>query len=188
MGIHFNVEAEEAAGTARLLAQSGFSRARVEFGWDSMSYADPSRLENPGRLHAYLRPLRANGLRPLILLNANHGIPGPARFFDAVLTQPARAGDRHVQLDAATARAVVPHKTGLNSRGPAARGRRDLHLRGPERARNPLATPPPRPRRRAPCRGHPSLRARSARPGCATAGPTRASRRPCAAGSPTWAP
>lgn len=114
IGINFNVEVEEAPATAKLLARSGFKRARVEFGWDQMDYGDPTRLHNPGRLHQYLEPLKANGIRPLILLNANHGIPGPARFFDANLLQPAASGARRVLLDQASAHAVVPGKTGLN--------------------------------------------------------------------------
>jgi hypothetical protein len=110
------VDAEEAAPTARMLAASGFKRARVEFGWNSMSYDDPARLSNPERLRTYVGALKQHGIRPLVLLNAHHGIPGPSRFFDAMLLQEAKAGDRRVRLGDATARAVVPHKTGLNSR------------------------------------------------------------------------
>ena len=118
IGINLNVSAEEVPATAQLLARSGFRRARVEIGWNQMDFADPTRVENPGRLRQHLEPLKANGIRPLILLNANHGIPGPARFFDAVLAQPARSGDRRVRLDPVSAGRVVPHRTGLNSEDP----------------------------------------------------------------------
>src|SRR5919202_29876 len=41
IGINFNVDAEEAPATAQLLARSGFRRARLEIGWDQMSYEEP---------------------------------------------------------------------------------------------------------------------------------------------------
>jgi len=118
IGINFNVSPEEAPATAELLGRSGFARARVEISWDQMDYRDPARLRDPGRLRGYLAPLKANGIRPLILLNANHGLPGPARLFDAVLARPARRGQRHVQLAPASARQVVPGRSGLNSADP----------------------------------------------------------------------
>ncbi len=114
IGINFNVDADEAPATAQLLGHAGFRRARLEFGWDQMSYDDPVRLQDGQRLARYLGPLKANGIRPLILLNANHGSPGPARSFTATVLEPARQGDRRVRLDPGTAAAVVPHKTGLN--------------------------------------------------------------------------
>jgi hypothetical protein len=42
---NFNVSAEEAPATARLLTAEGFRRARVEIPWGSLDYNDPSRLE-----------------------------------------------------------------------------------------------------------------------------------------------
>ncbi len=118
IGINFNVTPEEAPATARLLARSGFTRARLEIGWNQIDFDHPDRLQDPSRLRRYLGPLRANGIRPLILLNANHGIPGPVRSFDATLLSAARRGDRRVLLAAASARAVIPHKTGLDGGSP----------------------------------------------------------------------
>jgi hypothetical protein len=118
IGINFNVSPGEAPATAQLLSRSGFRRARVEFGWDEVDYSDPSRLSDPNHLKWYLQPLKANGIRPLILLNAYHGKPAPRRTFDAVTTAPASAGARWVQLDPATAAAVVPNKTGFDSQDP----------------------------------------------------------------------
>lgn len=119
VGINFNVRAEEAAPTARLLARSGFRRARVEFGWDSMAFDQPSRLNAHARekMKVFLAPLRDHGIRPLLLLNPNHNVPGPARFFDVRLAAPARAGSRSVRLERASARAVVPHLSGLDMPG-----------------------------------------------------------------------
>lgn len=115
IGIQFNVEPAEAAPTARLIARSGFRRARIEVGWDSVSDGEPARLSDPGRLRTYLEALRGNGIRPLLLLNAHHGAPGPTVRLTARLTRAARRGDREVRLDRATARAVAPGRTGLDA-------------------------------------------------------------------------
>jgi len=115
VGINFNVGAAEAPATARLLARSGFKRARVETGWGSLSYDRPGEISNVPELRAKLEALKANGIRPLILLNANHGAPCPLRAFSATITAPAAAGARTLSVDATTAAAVVPGKTGLNA-------------------------------------------------------------------------
>jgi hypothetical protein len=94
IGINFNVPARIAAPTARLLARSGFSRARVEVGWSTLEYDDPSRMNDQDRasLRAVLGALREHGIRPLILLNANHGMPCPVRRETIELTRPAATG------------------------------------------------------------------------------------------------
>ena len=114
IGINFNVSEAEAPGTARMLAESGFRRARLEIGWSSIDYANTSRLRRPAYLKKILGALRDNGIRPLILLNANHNYPGPTRFFDLTVTRAAPQGARIVQLDAKSAARVIPRRTGLN--------------------------------------------------------------------------
>jgi hypothetical protein len=59
--------------------------------------------------------MREHGLRPLILLNANSGGPGPARELSLTTTAGAATGARTVLLDGASAAAVVPGRTGFNS-------------------------------------------------------------------------
>jgi hypothetical protein len=115
IGINFNVSPEEAEATARLLAESGFRRARVEFGWDQIDFSNPRRLASPGRFRAILGALDRYGIRPLILLNAHHGKPGPTRLFEAELVSPAPQGAREVRLSPATAAEVEPGRTGLNA-------------------------------------------------------------------------
>ncbi|MGI8731387.1 MAG: hypothetical protein ACR2LK_15640 [Solirubrobacteraceae bacterium] len=115
VGINFNVDAAQAPATARLLARSGFKRARVEIGWGSLSYEDPDAISKLPELRTKLEALKANGIRPLILLNAHHGVPGPLRTFAATITSPAPAGARTLRVDATTAAAIVPGKTGLNA-------------------------------------------------------------------------
>jgi hypothetical protein len=114
IGINFNVEPSEAESTARLLARSGFKRARVELDWGALDYGDPGRFRNEDSVRIRLRALRDNGIRPLILLNSNDGIPCPTRFFDVDLALPAPAGSRTLQLTPDSARDVIAGRTGLN--------------------------------------------------------------------------
>ncbi len=115
IGINFNVTPAQADDTARLLADSGVRRVRLEIGWSQMSYADPGELSDPAAYAAYMQAFRQYGLRPLILLNANSGMPGPGVGFDLTLTAPAGAGATSVDLDAGSAAAVVPGLTGIDS-------------------------------------------------------------------------
>jgi hypothetical protein len=114
VGINFNVGADDAAASAQLLAASGVRRARVEIGWGKVDYDDANRLTDDASVVKKLKALRANGIRPLILLNANHGVPCPTRSFDAQLAEPARAGDRVVHVTAGTASRIMPGRSGLN--------------------------------------------------------------------------
>lgn len=121
LGIQFNVPASAAGPTAQFLGQVGFKRARVEIAWGAMSYADPGRLSDPAQWDTTLGSLKAAGIRPLILLNANHGAPGPRKTFDAHVTQPVSAGSRTMVVDAATAQQIVPGRSGFGlPDGPAA--------------------------------------------------------------------
>jgi hypothetical protein len=114
VGINFNVNAGEADGTARLLGDSGFSLARIELSWNTLSYADPDRFLDEAGVRRRLVAMRDHGLRPLILLNANSGGPGPAESVNLVTMDAAPAGARTVELSAESADQVVPGKTGFN--------------------------------------------------------------------------
>ena len=115
VGINFNVSATEADGVAQLLQSSGFRLGRIELSWNLLSYEDPSRFVDPAGVRKRLLAMREHGLRPLILLNANSGGPGPAQGVSLTTTVRAAAGARTVRLDAASATAVVPGRTGFNS-------------------------------------------------------------------------
>jgi hypothetical protein len=120
MGINFNVPTAQAAVAAQLLAASGIKRARVEISWANVSYSNPAQFSNASYLTTIITALRDNGIRPLILLNANSGGPGPMLTFSATLAASASAGATSVQLDAATAAQVIPGYSGLNNNGDAA--------------------------------------------------------------------
>jgi len=114
LGINFNVAPTGAPIVARLLGASGFRHARIEEGWGDVSYADPAALAAPAGFIYELRILRANGLRPLILLNANQGAPGPLLPVTLTVAQPAAAGARTVRLTRASVASVVPGLTGFS--------------------------------------------------------------------------
>ena len=116
LGINFNVQPKEADRTARLLAAVGFSRARIEIGWGNVAWTRRPRLQNAARFRVILRALQQHDLRPLILLNAHHGYPGPLRRSRIRVTQPAPAGSRTLVLDRRSVANVTPGRTGLDSR------------------------------------------------------------------------
>lgn len=122
VGINFNVSPKVAAQTARLMAESGFHRARIEIGWNSIDYDDPSHLSALGlkNLETFLTAFRDNGIRPLILLNSNDGQPCPVKLLTLHLTAPAAAGATEIHLDPADVEEVVPGRTGIPYKGHAA--------------------------------------------------------------------
>jgi hypothetical protein len=115
VGINFNVGPANAEATAQLLHDSGFRLARREIPWGSLSYNDPTSFANGGStIRTVLTALQRHGLRPLILLNANSGDPGPSRAVTLKTLSRASAGARTVKLASGSASAVVPGLTGFN--------------------------------------------------------------------------
>jgi len=114
LGINFNVSAAEAEPVAQLLEESGFKLARHEIPWGSLSYEDPTQFKDEAHVAEILGALRNHGLRPLILLNANSGMPTPAKAISLTTTADAFPGAMTVRLDSASAALVVPGKTGFD--------------------------------------------------------------------------
>ncbi|MBJ7519132.1 MAG: hypothetical protein JHC84_05505 [Solirubrobacteraceae bacterium] len=114
LGINFNPETEDMEAVARLLAASGFRRARIEIPWGDFAYEDPTRLIHRARFERALCAVRDAGLRPLILLNSNDQRPAPSFTLDLTLAAEAEAGDTEVQLTAESAAAVIPPYTGFD--------------------------------------------------------------------------
>lgn len=131
LGINFNVGARRARPVARLLHDDGFRLARVEIGWDALSYDEPTHFINEASIRTRFAALRDYGLRPLIVLNANSGGPCPARLITLQTTAPAATGSTSVKLTAASAALVAAGRTGFN---PGA-------FFGPHRRRRRLRTP-----------------------------------------------
>lgn len=77
------------------VAWAGFRRVRLEIPWGSVKW-DETALEaaDAARVTEILRALKAHGLRPLILLNANHLQPCPVRWHELRVQRAAAADTR----------------------------------------------------------------------------------------------
>jgi hypothetical protein len=117
LGADFNATPAEAPGLARLLHDRGFTQARVELSWNELSFEDPTRFVDEQGVRTILTALRANGLRPLILLNANSGDPTPSQSVTLRTLATAPAGSTTVALDPASAALVADGRTGFDDLG-----------------------------------------------------------------------
>ena len=86
---------------AQMLAKHGIRRARVPITWSNIDFSNEKQLipQRANQFRAILLALKKHGIRPLILLNANHGVPCPVEFVERTLAADARAGDTKVQLN-----------------------------------------------------------------------------------------
>ena len=99
LGINFNVPYPDVKATARVLADAGFRSARVEVGWVNLGYDDPRKVAHADRLKEVFQALKDEGIRPLILLNANSTAPVPLKYIAVNLRQSASAGAREIFVD-----------------------------------------------------------------------------------------
>ncbi len=125
VGINFNVEVWRpgvAEATARLLADNGFTRARIEIGWGALDYNDPSKLTAAALKNVVptIAAMRKYGIRPLITLNANSGGPCPVKLDTVTLTAAARKGATEIHVSPSDVSKIVPGKTGIRSGGTSA--------------------------------------------------------------------
>ncbi len=122
VGINFNVYPQYAEQTSTLLEHSGFTRARVEFGWNSLSYDNPSQLTVSAKtaLVTDLTAMKEHGIRPLILLNANSGEPCPVKKATISLLAPVEEGATELHISPSDVDEIVPGKTGIRSGGTSA--------------------------------------------------------------------
>ena len=95
------VAAPEAQATAQVLAEAGVTSTRFEMAWSNFDYDDPTKLrpEPQARYMAFLGALKKAGIRPMILLNGNHGRPTPAKDGRVQLLRAAAAGAREIFVD-----------------------------------------------------------------------------------------
>ncbi len=81
------------------LAWAGFRRVRLEIPWGSVRWDEGGLVAaDEARVAGILRALRTHGLRPLVLLNANHLQPCPVRWVELTAAADAAASDRELQV------------------------------------------------------------------------------------------
>jgi hypothetical protein len=97
IGINYNLPPAADDWAVRVLAESGIKSFRIEVGWDAVAW-DETHLNNENRLRHLLELCKQYGVRPNLLLNANHGAPCPTHFFEKRLAEDAPAGSRTVKF------------------------------------------------------------------------------------------
>lgn len=116
LGIVLNTHrGEDAVQILKMCASNGIRHARIEIGWGNLDFDDESKLHNAKDAATRLLACKANGIRPLILLNGHHGAPCPLKNFERVVTADADAGAREVMLDK-TDDLVIGHSGISNSK------------------------------------------------------------------------
>lgn len=99
-GINWNInKSVNPELVAQMLAKYGIRRSRVEIGWVNIDWDDETKINNATQFQNTLLTLKKYGIRPLILLNAHHGVPCPVKFYERTLITDARVGDTQIQLD-----------------------------------------------------------------------------------------
>jgi hypothetical protein len=114
IGYNWTVPRASDAVALRLLAGAGFTRTRVEISWDRVDYNTLELAEAVrARLSDVARAARDAGIRPLLLLNAHHGAPGPATALARIVRTAAPVGSRTLELDDVAG--IRPRYTGLSN-------------------------------------------------------------------------
>jgi hypothetical protein len=105
LGVGFgSVLREEAQATAQVLSESGIRSARIEVPWSLLRYDDPSQfLPNAiDYLNSVLLAFKTYGIRPLILLNGNSGLPCPQQGLAVNLLANAAVDATEIYIDNVT--------------------------------------------------------------------------------------
>ncbi|HUW32785.1 MAG TPA: hypothetical protein VM223_14345 [Planctomycetota bacterium] len=98
----WNVNDKYAEPLCTILKESGIVALRVEIGWGSMAWdGDDLQPHVKARLLKFLPILQKNGIRPLMLLNAHHGVPCPVRDVPVDVVTEAKKGDRILKVKSA---------------------------------------------------------------------------------------
>jgi hypothetical protein len=95
---------------SEMLSRHGISITRFEVGWSEVSWNNT--INDAGTISG-LQACHQWGLRPILLLNANQGVPCPIKGFVAKVASAAPAGARRVTFTDVTG--FVPGKTGISN-------------------------------------------------------------------------
>ena len=115
-GGNFNVNLKYADAVAQVMEESGMKSARIEVGWGNMGWNDDLRADTKANLVSLLGILKRHQIRPLMLLNAHHGLPCPEKDVRVELAIAADKGARTVQLKDPAASLRLGY-TGFSSQG-----------------------------------------------------------------------
>jgi hypothetical protein len=99
LGLNFNVTNQQAlAATIQAVAEVGIRSLRCEVSWSGFQYEDPTKLTSYQKTYwqTVFQACKANGIRPLILLNGNSGAPCPYKNMSTTLTSSASQGETQI--------------------------------------------------------------------------------------------
>ncbi|MEM8828043.1 MAG: hypothetical protein AAGE96_01635 [Cyanobacteria bacterium P01_G01_bin.19] len=117
IGIVFNMNPEKTDVdpelVAEMLARHGVKQGRMEINWNYINYDDETKINNPEEITPKLLALKNQGIRPLILLNANQGAPTPMKSLSKKLSRNAAVGDTEIRLK--DTQGIVPNYSGLSN-------------------------------------------------------------------------
>jgi hypothetical protein len=110
LGMNLNLRGQSPALVLRMLGSRGIRHARLEIGWRNVTWNEDG-FTNVLELADQLRACKAHGIRPLILLNANHVLPCPVQTVTRTVAAAAGAGATTLTLDVTTG--LVVGRSGL---------------------------------------------------------------------------
>jgi len=116
VGMNFDIQSPTNPDLVmHMLANHGVRHPRIEIGWGNFTYQDETQLF-PYLQQSYAATIaaaRTYGMRPLILLNAHHGAPGPALTYNHIAPAGAPQGATTITVDSTTN--IIPGYSGLNN-------------------------------------------------------------------------
>lgn len=112
-GAVWNTDLRYAEPVCQLMQESGIKSIRMEEGWCNIGWDDDLTPTAKANFQALLTVFKKHGIRPLILLNAHHGLPCPTRNVNVTVTAAASAGSTTLKL--ASAAGIRPGYTGIQN-------------------------------------------------------------------------
>jgi hypothetical protein len=113
IGINYNLPGNaNHEAVIRLLADSGFRSIRLEIGWGNVGWSEAT-LNNGSVYQQIFAACRRHGITPLILLNANEGLPGPNQASTRTIVAGGDLGSRQVQLNDVTG--LIVGRSGISN-------------------------------------------------------------------------
>lgn len=112
-GVVWSLNSQYASPICQILQDSGIRSVRIEIGWSNIGWDDNLTPAAQASIQSLFGTFKAHGIRPLILLNANQGLPCPYRYVKVTVAAPASAGSKVLKL--ASYAGVRPGYTGIQN-------------------------------------------------------------------------
>jgi hypothetical protein len=115
IGINYNMPEDTNNDAAvALLARAGFKHMRLEMSWTKVNWDENGLIDgNTARYMSILTAFHKYGITPLILLNANDGMPGPNLAYNRKVMAGGTAGSTTLTLDSVAN--LVPKYSGISN-------------------------------------------------------------------------